>query len=75
MSVYTSISGNVLSQIKQIWIIFTHLKFWVAVARHNFNCLKILIRQPLAIEWLKSGIDSRGRHEDPAIPLDTGRDL
>ena len=29
------------TQIKQIWIIFTHLKLWVAVARHNFKWVKI----------------------------------
>ena len=31
----------VSSQIKQIWAIFTHLKLWVAVARHNFKLVKI----------------------------------
>ena len=29
------------SQIKQISVIFTHLKLWVAVARHNFKWVKI----------------------------------
>ena len=27
----------------QIWIIFTHLKLWIASARHNFKWVKILI--------------------------------
>ena len=41
MSVYTSRFANVLCQIKQISVIFSHLKLWVAVARHNFKWLKI----------------------------------
>ena len=36
-----SISSNVGSQIKQIGVIFIHLKLWVAVARHNFKWAKI----------------------------------
>ena len=35
-----------MSQIKQIWVIFTHLKLWVAVATHNFKRVKILIGGP-----------------------------
>ena len=27
----------------QIWIIFTHLKLWIASARHNFKWVKIQI--------------------------------
>ena len=34
-------SCSVWSQIKQISLIFTHLKLWVAVARHNFKWVKI----------------------------------
>ena len=30
-------------QIEQIWVIFTHLMLWVAVARHNVKCVKIQI--------------------------------
>ena len=37
MCVYTSKLANFWSQIKQICIIFTYLKLWVAVARHNFK--------------------------------------
>ena len=33
----------VLSKIKKIRVIFTHLKLWVAVARHNFKWFKIWI--------------------------------
>ena len=29
-----------MSQIQQIWVIFTHLKLWVAIARHNFKWMK-----------------------------------
>ena len=28
----------------QIWIIFTHLKLWIASARHNFKCVNITIK-------------------------------
>ena len=35
--------ANVLSKTKHIWVIFTHLKLWVAVARHNFKWVKITI--------------------------------
>ena len=28
---------------EQIWVIFTHLKMWVAVANHNFKWVKIKI--------------------------------
>ena len=31
-----------LSQVEQIWVIFTHLKLWVAEARHNFKRVKNL---------------------------------
>ena len=41
MYVYTSRFANICAQIKQIWVIFSHLKLWVAVARHNFKWLKI----------------------------------
>ena len=38
MCAQTSTFANVWSKIKQIWIIFIHLKsLWVAVARHNFK--------------------------------------
>ena len=30
------------SQIKQIWVIFTHLKLWVAVASHNVKWVENL---------------------------------
>ena len=30
-------------EINHIWVIFTHLKLWVAVARHNFKWVKILM--------------------------------
>ena len=39
--VQTSISANVWSEIKQIGVIFTHLKLLVAVARHNFKGVEI----------------------------------
>ena len=35
--------GHVWHQIKQIWVIFTHLKLWVAVARHKFKWVTIYI--------------------------------
>ena len=35
--------ANVLSPIKQIWLIFNHWKLWVAVARHNIKWVKIYI--------------------------------
>ena len=41
MSVYTSIFANGCRQIKNISVIFNHLKLWIAVARHNFKWLKI----------------------------------
>ena len=41
MSGITSTFLNVLSQIKQISVIFTHLKLWIAIARHNFKWVKI----------------------------------
>ena len=30
-------------KIKQMWAIFSHLKLWVAVARHNFKWVEIQI--------------------------------
>ena len=33
----------VLSQIKKLLVIFTHLNLWAAVARHNFKWFKIQI--------------------------------
>ena len=40
-----------LTSIFQIWIIFTHLKLWIASARHNFKWVKLfyLNFQPLEI--------------------------
>ena len=38
-----TIFKNSWSFIRQIWIIFTHLKLWIASARHNFKCAKIPI--------------------------------
>ena len=35
--------ANDWSKIIQIWVIFTHLKLWVAIARHNFKWVKIWI--------------------------------
>ena len=29
--------------IKQIWVIFNHLRLWIAVARHNLKWLEIQI--------------------------------
>ena len=40
---YESRFANVWSQLEQIWVIFTHLKLWIAVARHNFKRVKIQI--------------------------------
>ena len=34
------VSANVCSQIKQICVIFIHLKLWIAVAIHNFKWVK-----------------------------------
>ena len=33
--------ANVWSQTKLRWVIFAHLKLWIAVARHNFKWVKI----------------------------------
>ena len=44
MSAWTWMSANVWFQIKQIWVIFTHLKLWVAVARNHFKWMKIIIK-------------------------------
>ena len=33
--------GNVCLQIKEISAIFTYLKLWIALARHNIKCVKI----------------------------------
>ena len=41
MSVWTSKFENVCSQIKQMRVIFTHFKLWVAVARYNFKWVKM----------------------------------
>ena len=41
MCVRTLIFANVWPQIKQIWVIFTHLKLLIAAARHNFKWVKI----------------------------------
>ena len=32
---------NILIKFVHMWVIFTHLKLWVAVARHNFRWVKI----------------------------------
>ena len=37
----------------QIWIIFTHLKLWIASARHNFKWVKIQIDN-LAVKGLST---------------------
>ena len=37
MFFYESRFANVWSQIKQIWVIFTHLNLFVVVARHRFK--------------------------------------
>ena len=37
MSSWTSRFANILSQIKQTSIIFTHLMLWVSVASHKWN--------------------------------------
>ena len=37
MGAHTSILANVVCQIKQVGVIFTHLELWFAVARHNFQ--------------------------------------
>ena len=29
--------GNFLSEFKQIWVIFNHLRLWIALAKHNFK--------------------------------------
>ena len=42
MSDETSIFAIVWSQIRQLQLIFTHLKLWVAVAKHNFTWVHIL---------------------------------
>ena len=39
----SAIFENSCSPFCQIWIIFTHLKLWVASARHNFKWVKIQI--------------------------------
>ena len=41
MSVWTLGFEIRWAQIKQICVIFTHLKLWVAIARHNFKWVKI----------------------------------
>ena len=37
-----------------IWIIFTHLKLWLASARHNFKWVKILIYIENKMRWSQS---------------------
>ena len=37
----TSRFANVWSQIIQMWLIFTHMKLWFAVARHTFKWVRI----------------------------------
>ena len=34
-----------LPPFRQIWIIFTHLKLWIASARHNFKWVKNQIKE------------------------------
>ena len=41
LCVQTSIFANCWFQIKQICVIFTHLRLWIAVARHNLKWVKI----------------------------------
>ena len=43
MCVDTSSFAHVWSQIKQMSVIFTHLKLWVAPATRNVKCVKIEI--------------------------------
>ena len=40
MSISTSRFANVWSQMKQIGVIFTHLKLCVAITRHDFKWVK-----------------------------------
>ena len=43
MTVGRSTSGNIWSKMKKTWLIFTHLKFRVAIARHNFLLICLII--------------------------------
>ena len=47
-SISRNCKKNVWSHIGQIWVIFSHLKLWIAVARHNFK-------------WVKNSIEELGR--------------
>ena len=49
--------ANAWSEIKQIWVIFTHLKLWIATAIHNFKWVKIKINY-LSGKRVKMGINS-----------------
>ena len=64
----------------QIWIIFTHLKLWVASARHNFKWVKIKLNnlavKGLSVSYLplqqqKTRILPYYRSEGPAIVVST----
>ena len=50
MSAQTSKFANVWSQIWKISVIFTHLKLWIAVARHKVKWVKIKINKLLRIK-------------------------
>ena len=41
MCVETSRFANICAQIKQIFVIFNHIKLWVEIARHSFKWLRL----------------------------------
>ena len=58
-----SLLANARSQIRKIRVIFTHLKLWVAVARHNFKWVKILIAKNCTSRVESKNVESANQHE------------
>ena len=44
LDLLTQTQLNITKLFQQIWVIFTRLKLWVAVATHNFKRVKIKFR-------------------------------
>ena len=64
---YLKINTSIVwSEIKQIWVIYTHLKFCVATSWHNLNWAKIK-QDNLADKELTLWLPGRGACQDPDI--------
>ena len=62
---------NTWSSIWRIWIVFIHLKLWIASARHSFQWVKILIMHTLGDHMVKLVFAVQVSHDLSAYDLHT----